>query len=93
MPALLLARRYLQLLQEGSQHWGLDPAHTNWLCGMQGVEQRGDAYYTAAASGEALAAWPKIRTGSQPKGQQGRRQGQGRQRRGERRPSQPQGAS
>ncbi|PRW59353.1 2 -5 RNA ligase [Chlorella sorokiniana] len=76
-------QRYLQLLQEGSTHWQLDPVYTAWLGGLQGVDTRGDAYYTGATSGQPLAAWPKIRTGSQPQrgGQQGRRR-QGQQRRG-----------
>lgn len=72
------------MLQEGSTHWQLHAAYTAWLGGLQGVEKRGDEYYTGASSGQLMAAWPKIRTGSQPQGQRGQqdRRRQGQQRRG-----------
>lgn len=68
-------QRYLSLLQEGAQHWQLEPRYTQWLAGLQGLDsrQRGEEYYTAA--GEPLPGLPKIRTGSQPRQQQGRGRG------------------
>ena len=64
-------------------HWQLDAAYVQWLNGMQGVEKRGDRYYTSQA-GQPLEALPKVRTGSQPQrggrggGGRGGRQGRGR---------------
>ena len=76
-PAFPAPCSYLSLLQEGAHHWELDPRYTAWLDSLPSVDSRdrGDAYYTAAASGEPLPALPKIRTGSQP--QQGRGGGRG----------------
>lgn len=83
-------RRYLSLLQEGAQHWQLEPSYAAWLCGMRGVEQRSDAYYTQASTGLPLEALPKIRTGSKPQGGHGRggRRGGGGRGGGERRAAQ-----
>ncbi|KAL4448021.1 hypothetical protein ABPG75_005240 [Micractinium tetrahymenae] len=71
-------QRYLSLLQEGAAHHQLDPGYVAWLNSLQGIDrrERGDAYYTAAGSGEPLPALPKIRTGSQPR--QGGGRGRGR---------------
>ena len=74
--------RYLELLQEGAQHWQLEPAHVQWLASLQGVAggQRGDAHYTSAG-GAPLEALPKVRTGSQPQQRRrGQQQGRGGQR-------------
>lgn len=72
------ARSYLTLLQEGAAHHRLDPAYVAWLNSIQGIDsrERGDTYYTAAASGAPLPALPKIRTGSQTRRGGGRGRGQ-----------------
>jgi hypothetical protein len=38
-------------------------------------EERGEAYYTSAVDGSPLAAWPKVRTGTQQRSSGGRGRG------------------
>lgn len=65
--------RYLSLLQSGAREWPLLESYCDWLDSIQTVasNMRGDRHYRSAVDGSKMAAWPKIRIGSQQRGEGG----------------------